>query len=273
MYFGALRYDPLYLFTRVSAWSSLASFLEEAWKPLLAYVQEFYSYPIRLDGLRTMKFTSATSRDEIIFKAKNFVYESPKPYDLIASRVSQSLNTIIGKQSTVKGGCTTTLTVCIPKRHDHPFWLLSTAQSHDKLFAWDISEDALSFQVTRWGPLGEYSNFYATERAKDIIRNIRATVSDSTHITTCVSEAMTHISNYSLDSCPVLSLGVQLHDTWKHAKLAFSTVCVPQFAEFAVNFIQKIIDSNTMPELTALLQYYQVHSYIYINSLYRRFSI
>ena len=257
MYFAALKEDPLYMFTRVPLEKCLASFLEEVWRPLLVYMQELYSCPIPLYRSPTMIFYSAISRKEVVLKARNFTYERPQAYDITASRVFQSLN-VLSSSGSVKGGYTTTLTVRIPKRRNHPFWLLDRAEPDDKLFTWDISEDTLSFQVTRWGPLEEHSSFNATQRAKDIIQNIRVAVSNPTHVHSCISQVMSHPFNHSLASCRVLGLGIQLNKMWKHAKLAFSTVCTAQTVEINVNFIQDIIDSNTVLGLSPLLKYYQV---------------
>jgi hypothetical protein len=236
--------------------------LEEAWRPLLVYIQELYNCPVRLDGLRPMKFAFSISRTDVVLKAKNFIYERPQVYDATESRVFKSLNAIFLNKATMKGGFTTTLTVHIPKRRNHPFWLLDINQPDDKLFGWDNSEDALSFQVTRWGPIEDYSNFHATQRAKDIVRNIRAAVSNPTHLITCISGVITHISNYSLDSCSVFCLGVRLNQMWKNTKLTFSSICTEQTMEHAVSYIQEIIDSNISLELSSLLKYYQVYSYI-----------
>ena len=209
-----------------------------------------------------MIFTFAISRTDVVLKAKNFIYERPQAYDATNSRVFQSLNAIFSNKATMKGGFTTTLTVHIPKRRNHPFWLLDMNQSDDKLFSWDDSEEALSFQVTRWGPMEDYSNFYVTQRAKDIIRNIRAAVSNPTHVITCISGVITHISDYSLDTCSVFCLGVRLNQMWKNTKLTFSRICTEQTTEFAVNFIQEIIDSNISLGLSSLLKYYQVYSFV-----------
>ena len=172
VYFAALRKDPLYLFTRASSDTYLSILLEEALRPLLEYAQELYASPIRLDGWPTMDYPYMKfHHDEIVLRAKNFTYDRPKSYDSNASHICQVLNTIVPGAALVKKGLTTTLTVHIPKRHDHPFWHRTSYENTGKLFSWDVSEDALSFQVTRWGPLDEYSRFYATQRAKDIIRN------------------------------------------------------------------------------------------------------
>ena len=228
----------------------------------MVYIQELYSCPVRLDGLRPITITSAISRTELVLKAKNFIYERPQAYDATDSRVFQSLNAIFLNKAAMKGGFTTTLTVHIPKRRNHPFWLLDANQSDDKLFSWDNSEDALSFQVTRWGPMEDYSNFYVTQRAKDIIRNIRTAVSNPTHMIICNSGIITHISDYSLDSCSIFCLGVRLNQIWKNTKLIFSRICTEQTTEYAVNHIQEIIDSNMSLRLSSLLKYYQVYSYI-----------
>ncbi len=172
--------------------------------------------------------------------------------------VEKCLANAIGPTGTVKGGYTTTLTVRIPKRRNHPFWLLDVTQPDEKLFTWDVSEDTLSFEVTRWGAQDDYSSFYATQRAKDIIENIRAAVLNPTHLHSCIFVAMPHALNHSLHSRRVLGLGRQLNTTWKYAKLAFSTVCHAQTVDSSVNFIQDIIDSNTLPGLSPLLKYYQV---------------
>lgn len=207
-----------------------------------------------------MEFTSFMSRTEIILKANNFIYERPRAYDADACRVLQSLNAIFHNKATMKGGFTTTLTVHIPRRRNHPFWLLDANQSDDKLFNWDGAEDALSFQVTRWGPMEDYSNFHVTQRAKDIIRNIRATVSNPTHLTTCIPEVVTHISDYSLDSCSIFRLGVRLNQIWKEMRLNFSMIFTEQSAETILIFFRETIDSNISLIHSSLLKYYQVYS-------------
>ena len=242
----------------------LADFLETVWMPLLAYIQELYSYPISLDGLPTMRLTSATSKMDIIFKAKNFTYTRAQPYNSVASRVFQSLISISPLGMNIKDGCTTTLIVHIPKNRDHPFWQLDLTQCEDKLFTCDESKDTLSFQVTRWGPLEKLSYFSATQRAKDIVRNIRAALSNPTHLSECISAAKTQslrTSNRRPDYCPILHIGMKLNYMWKHAKLGFSSVCKEHIVDLAVSCIQDIINSDKLPTFSPVLKYYQVYPF------------
>lgn len=209
-----------------------------------------------------MSLSSTTSKTDIVFKAKNFIYSQPQSHDITNSRVFQSLIAVVPIGNYIKDGFITTLTVHVPKHRDHPFWLLKLTESKDKLFGCDKSQDTLSFQVTRWGPLPELSNFYATQRAMDIIRNIRAAVSNPTHLSNLSGMTQSlRRSNPLHDYCPVFRLGIQLNSTWKHAKLVFSTVCVAQTLDLVVNCIQDIINSNTLPDLSPVLKYYQVYRY------------
>jgi hypothetical protein len=229
----------------------MAAFLEEAWWPLLVYMQEIYGYPIRFDRLDTTGITSASKKEEVIFKVKNFSYGRPQTYPLNESRVYQGLTSDGG----VKPGVTTTLTVRIPKSRSHSFW----DPTQDKLFSWDLSEDALSFEVTRWGPSEPYSNFRATQRAKDIIRNIRLAVSNSTHLDHYTSKDIHEAIYRPFHMCSALRLGAELNQTWKNYKLAFSTICTEQTVDFVVNFIQDKIDSCSCANIIPVLRYYQVY--------------
>jgi hypothetical protein len=149
VYFAALQKDPLYLFTPASPETYLSVLLEETLGPLLKYMQEIYASPVRLDGLPTMNYPDTKFyHDEIILRAKNFIYDRPQSYDCNASYIGQILSTIAPGAGPIKKGLTTTLTVHIPKRHDHPFWHHASCENTEKLFSWDISEDALSFVVT-----------------------------------------------------------------------------------------------------------------------------
>jgi hypothetical protein len=269
-YFAILSQDPLYLFTRRSVYHYLAELLEKAWRPYLVYLQELHSCPIRLDGLPTTSLTFMTPKTDIVFKAKNFIYNHQPSSDIASSRAFQSLLAISPIGNYIKNGCMTILTVHIPKHHGHSFWHLDSIQCNDNSFACDESQDMISFQVTRWGPLPDWSNFYATQRAKDIIRNIRASVSHPTHLSNSISEAMTQslqISNPLDDPCPVFSLGVNLNSMWKHVKSVFSTVCSKQTMEIAIHYIQNIIDSNSLPEFTPVLKYHQVYRYFVVTNL------
>jgi hypothetical protein len=107
----------------------------------------------------------------MIFKAKNFHYENPQQYDYQSSRVFKSMKSINKKfYRTMKSGYTTTLIVHIPKHSDHPFWNIDLQDP--EIFKYVPSKNSISFQVQRWGPSLEYANYYATQRAKDIILNI-----------------------------------------------------------------------------------------------------
>src|SRR5215475_11126159 len=105
-YFSALKDDPLYLFTQAPVEKCIIAVLERAWWPLLAYIEELYSYPIYLNGLNNMGITSSISRnEEVVIKAKNFDYGPPQVYPLMESRLYRIFN--INKP--VKPGVTTTL--------------------------------------------------------------------------------------------------------------------------------------------------------------------
>lgn len=241
-YFAILKRDPLYLFTRNSLEDYMTEILEEAWMPLLVYIQEFYSYPIRLNGFRTMSLTSNIPKTDIVFKAKNFVYGQPQSHDIAASRAFQSLVAITPIPNDIKNGFTTTLTVHVPKVRNHPFWLVSSTQSKDKLFGCEKLQDTLTFKVTRWGPLPHVSNFYVTQRAMDIIRNIRAAVSNPIHLSNLPTDITQSLRRPNpLHDCPVFRLGVQLNSMWKCAKLAFSTVFEAQTVELFSNHIQNMV--------------------------------
>lgn len=261
-YCAALKKDPLYLFTKYSVEEYLADFLEAIWMPLLAYIQELYSYPIPLNTLPATPLTSATSKMDIVFKAKNFAYARAQPYNSVTSPVFQSLVSIAPLGINIKDGCTTALTVHIPKNRDHPFWQYSLNQCDDKLFACDKSEDTISFQVTRWGPLERLSQFSATQRAKDIIHNIRAALSNPTHLAECISAAKNQslrTSNRQPDDCPILEIGMKMNYIWKCAKLGFSSVCMESIVDLAVNCIQNLINSNKLLTFSPVLKYYQVY--------------
>lgn len=261
MYFAALQEDPLYLFTRTSLEICLAGFLDEILRPVLEYMQELYGPPIRLDGLPIMDYPCAElNQDEIIVRAKNFVYDR-RSYEFRSCHIWQVLNAITPDAVLVKKGVTTILTVHIPKRWDDPFWYHTFTESEEKLFGWNISEDALSFQVTQWGPLEEYSKFYATQRAKDIIRHIRAAVSRPNYVPLRTPRAMMQESNSHAFSCPVLRLGIDLNDTWRRADSAFSTICSEEFMKYAIEIIQKWIDSEAYTHLSPVLRFYQVYPF------------
>ena len=248
----------------------LAELLEEAWMPYLVYVQELHGYPIRLNGLSIKELTFVTPKTDIVFKAKNFVYNHQPSSDIASSRAFQSLLAVSPIGNYIKNGYTTTLAVHIPKYRDHSFWHLDSTQCKDKLFACDESQDTISFQVTRSGPLPDWSNYFATQRAMDIIQNIRNSVSHPTHLSNSISAAMTQslqISNSLHDRCPVFLLGVKLNSMWKRVNLVFTTVCSEQIMKFAVEYIQDIIDSNTLPALTPVLKYYQVYRYSVVANL------
>jgi hypothetical protein len=253
-YVSALTNDPLYLFAQASAERCMAAVLEEAWWPLLVYVQELYSYPTCLDTLGPPHITYATSRnEEVTIKAKNFSYGEPQIYPLKESRVYRSLDSNVS----VKRGVTTKLTVRIPKSRSHPFWLLGPNYSQNK-FSWNMSGDALSFEVTRWGPQETYSRYNATQRATDIIRNIRKAVSDSTHLHNYLFRDVQQSLYHPFDSCPVLQIGAELTHIWKRYERAFSTICVEQAVDLVESFIQEKLDSYSCVDLSPVLRYYQV---------------
>lgn len=222
--------------------------------PLLVYIQEFYSYPIGLDGLCSMSLTSNISETDIVFKAKNFIYNQPQSYDITTSRAFQSIIAIVPNDSYIKDGFTTTLTVHVPKHRDHPFWLLDSTQSDEKLFDCENIQDTLTFQVTRWGPMPELSSFNATQRAMDIIQNIRVAVSNSTRLPSLMLQSLWRPSSLH---CSVFRLGIQLNSMWKCGKL----VGVAHTVDLVVNDIQNIVNSGTLPALSPALKYYQVYRY------------
>jgi hypothetical protein len=243
------------LFTQGSIDDYLSNLFEAACKPLLIYIQEVYGSPIQLSGLPSPNLTSSTPSTEIIFKGKNFNYDKHRSYDYESSRVFRIMQSINKKfNRTMKNSYTTTLTVHIPKDPNHPFWNIDRPQRRDdsEMFTWVASDDSVSFQVQRWGPYVEYANYYATQRAKDIIWNIRLGVSGTRVFG---RPAVFRISRFPA-SCPAFSLGVQLQNIWRAGAQGISTV---QFAIDAVNTIQQMIEKNTLASLGLLLTYYQVN--------------
>jgi hypothetical protein len=227
-------------------------------RPFLEYMQELYTSPIRLDGFRTMDYPCMVSNpDEIMLRAKNFKYDRPRSNDFKNSLINRVLNTIKFDAASVKKGVITTLIVHVPKRRDHPFWYRTFTESKKSLFNWDISEDAVSFQVTRWGPLEEYSRFYTTQRAMDIIQNIRAAVSNPIYVSLWAPRIKKRSNSHNF-SCPILQLGMELNDMWRRTNSKFLTACSREFVKDAVEKIQKWIDSEKYILISPLLRYYQV---------------
>jgi hypothetical protein len=242
----------------------MTDLLETAWMPLLVYVQELYSYPIRFDLLPTENYMPDISSGDIIFKGKNFAYDRPQQYDCLSSRVFQSLTTISSVGSDIKGGHTTTVTVHIPKDPNHPFWQLDAIQHGEKLFDCHESKDTISFQVTRWGPQEKMSYYNVTLRAKDIIATIRAAVSNPSHLSKYVSVAIDQslrISNRLPDNCPVLRLGMKLNYLWRRGKFSFSPGCTSESLDLAMGFIQDIIDKTKLSDVVLIFKYYQVYRF------------
>jgi hypothetical protein len=226
----------------------LANFFEGTWGPLLVYMEELYSPPIRLNGFSGLPVTSDTPKKDIFIKGNNFLYEQPKLYDYLTCRVFQTLSAIAKKfyKSKMKGGYTTTVTVRIPEQRDHPFWNCQD-------FSWDVSQGpAISFQVTRWGPQEDSSQYYATQRAKDVIRNIRITMTGPlpTFGQTPKFPPVSHLA---------LCLGRELNDLWKTGKSIFSEGRFqPDNAEIFLGWIQRMIDHNEHAPVP-VLKYYEVY--------------
>ena len=265
-------HDPLYLFARCPADQYLAEWLEEAWAPLLAYMQEIYSYPIHLDGSSAMRLDLTTPTMDIFFKAKNFTYDHPS-HTLDAGRAFQSVSSIASIGNFIKNGVITTLTIHIPEHRDHAFWHLDSSECNEKLFGCDESKDTLSFQVSRWGPDAKRADYCATQRAMDIIWNIRASVRNPTYLSKYISPTTAQslrISNSLEDPCPMFCVGAKLNSIWKSSTPIFATTNSEQTVSLAISLIEHFINSETVPPpLVPAFKYYQVHGYFVITNLDR----
>jgi hypothetical protein len=243
------------LFTDFPIDDYLSNIFEAACKPLLIYIQELYGSPFRLNGLQTRELTPTTPSAEIIFKAENFTYGKLQRYDYQSGRVFQIMRTINSNfNRSLKSSYTATLNVDIPKDTEHPFWNIDRPQRHGdmKMFKYVPSGDSVSFRVQRWGPCAQHAKYYATQRAKDIIWNIRLRVSGTRVFGRPAILLRSHIPA----SCPAYSLGVLLQNIWKAETPRIST---SSFAVLAVDLIQKLKDKNTLASLDLLLTYYQVN--------------
>jgi hypothetical protein len=242
----------MYLSTPLQWKYYLTCLLEQSWRPVLLYVAELYGSPICLDGSSELPLTSETPRKDIILQTTNFSYAEPVRYDYEQCQLYKIFARLIKKFKTaMASGFKTTLTAHIPKDRNHPFW--QPDQQKDD-FTWDVSPDSsISFQVTRWGPTDAYSRYYATHRAKDVIRNIRTAVINRVSFPSRVTLPS---PKFPPISCVIFDLGIMLNGMWKDAKQLFLS---PDFGQFAIDQIQRIIDSNEEVPIRQVLEYYQVH--------------
>ena len=145
-------------------------FLQGIWDPLFDYVSSEYRPPRQLDHLECPKF----SFKQATLSAKNWVYETPKEYDMKGSPMHKYLTFIIKHALDVKPEYTCVLKVSIPARDTHSFWTLDSIMEINKLFIWDMIQEVLEFEVCCWGLDDQHAKFNVTCHAKDIIHNIQS---------------------------------------------------------------------------------------------------
>ena len=170
MYFGGTHNDPLYEFTEQGIKDYLFRFFEHYMEPAVLYLQEIFSSPISLDYVSVPPLSDATDPDDIKIICPNFKYEPLQRTKMSCWKAWESLTRPFDKTPSHKNSWVTMISVKVPKTHNHSFW--QTELDPYKPVQWeDIdSDNAIEFQVSRWGPSQRHANYHATQRAKDIIR-------------------------------------------------------------------------------------------------------
>jgi hypothetical protein len=250
VYFAALDNDPLYLFTEEKIENYLSHFFEQHMKPALLYLQETFSPPIGLN-LWIPALTDATNPDDIKMKCPNFKYQMPMVSKTSSSKAWVSITEPFKKNPSHKNSWMTTLNIKVPKMRNHSFW----ERDSDNLtsVSWEIdNNNAIEFEVSRWGPSHQHANYHATQRAKDIIRCIRLA------LTTGLPAHPTFIpssSKINMQTCQVFQFGVKISKMWRQAERAF-TDNTREFWEIALDKLRSF--EVELPELQFLIKYYEV---------------
>jgi hypothetical protein len=257
VYFSVLKKDPIYLFTRGSATDYLSIFFEQAFLPLLLHMQEQYGSIIRLDNIPTTPYSSRTKQDEIQFKAPNFRYISVSKFQIYGSEEYQMTQkvTIPPIELKLNPGYNAMLTVSVPKNLNHPFWNRNSRE-YLGYSSNETKPNTVDFRVTKWGPTIEQAQYHATQRAMDIIRNIRRRVRLSP--VEIPSRQWKENHSEKLLSCPIYNLANQLHKRWGDNKPIYSQQTSSK-SEFWLSTIKELESlSLKLPSIGHLLEYYQV---------------
>jgi hypothetical protein len=227
-------------------------FLKGIWGPLFQYASSEFGPPKQLNHMGCLKFSSK----QIMVSAKNWVYEVPTEYDMKGSAIYKYLSSVIKNVPGVKPGYTCQLKVSIPARETHPFWKLDpTTEAENKLFIWDMAEEALEFEICYWGLDDDHARFNGTCRAKDIIRNIRSQLNPSQPYTELLRCEVVETSEQEKE-CDILQLGRLLNKDWINAGEAFSLNLITKERSFIIFAYNKIL--SLQPE-SLLLRYYSVN--------------
>jgi hypothetical protein len=243
----------LYSFTKLPAEFYLSTLFEEAWRPLLVYMEEVYAPPLSLSGLHDTSIDSFSSEEE----KPTLFHEETRLYDFKSSVVYTTFQMIDRKASL--RGFITKLTVNIPKSQYHQFW----KRLPQDFSAWEIESEMaeLSFQVERWGLSKEDSYHHAVQRAKNIIACLRMAVSKQMQVIDFLGVEL--ISPLTIPQCPALSLGHQLNDLWKarpYPESSSITSWSEENTDTLTTLLETKINSDSLIEIRLLLQYYQVYS-------------
>jgi hypothetical protein len=215
----------------------------------LVYIQELYSPPIDLNGLRS--HTHMIPIDDWLKShdyIPTFTYtRSQLNYDTCL--VLQTLKGIDPKfEANIKEGYMTTVTATIPKDPRHSFWRPLETEGNS-------SQDRLSFNVQRWGQTEEASYDHAIQRAIDIIRYIYTALSGSSRI-----PAAKYSMTLTPFSCGIFRLGVELCTVWKKARQQFSKDSAKgERAAHLLGIIQEKYDSDEYIYARPVLRYYKVY--------------
>ena len=240
--------DPLYLFTETTADDFILNVFEHYLSPLLDYVQEIYSSPISLDDARILPLSKSVPDCETKIKSSNYSYgRNPQKIKLSDEEIWKSIVALFPSRNWPTPTLyLTNLTVKVPNSKNHSFWQNCTS------FEWKADQSAIELQVARWGPTVEGADYYATQRAKDIIRCVRK------HLTGIVFSSPPlpiRIINFNPQDCRACFLGTELHEMWRIADSGFAWNS-HGFWEFAIKKLDIYIIK--FPEFRVLLKYYQV---------------
>jgi hypothetical protein len=246
----------LYLYSENTVDEYCTDFLRGIWGPLFEYVSSEYGPPKQLNHLDCSEFLS----NQATITAKNWVYEVPKEYDMKGSTVYKCLTSIVKTVPGVKPGFTCLLKVSIPARETHPFWRLDqTMEAEYKLFAWNMGDEALEFEVCLWGLDEDRAKFNGTCRAKDIIRNIRSQLnSPQLHAGLLKRDECDLLQRLKQGKeCGVLRMGRLFNEDWKIAAEAFNFITITNERGFPIFGHNKV--SSYEPD-SPLVRYYSVFS-------------
>ena len=251
VYFAALDNDPLYLFTEEKIENYLSHFFEQHMKPALLYLQETFSPPIGLDHAWTPPLTDATDPDDIKMKSPNFKYQIPELCKTSSSNAWVSITEPFKKNPSHKNSWMAMIKVKVPKMRNHSFW--ETDSENFTSVPWDVdSNNVIEFEVSRWGASHQHANYYATHRAKDIIRHIRLAL--MTGFPVHPNFIPSSLKN-NMQTCRVFQFGVKISKMWREAERAF-TDNTREFWETALDKLRSF--QVELPELQFLIKYYEV---------------